>query len=84
MRWLTPLEAGLLPSVREASFRQVPVTSRCSSGRAPRQEKGLRGNVAWVGSKDQLAGGLRTSLILAETQPRGHSLAVSNYDKWHG
>lgn len=43
-----------------------------------------RGNVPWVGSKDQLAGGLWTSLILAETQPRGHSLAVSNYDKWHG
>lgn len=43
-----------------------------------------RGNVLWVGSKDQLVGGLQTSLILAETQPRGHSLAVSNCDKWHG
>lgn len=57
-------------------------TPRGGQGGAQGQEESSGRKMPGTVSTDQLADGLWTSLILADTQPRGHSLSVSNYDKW--
>lgn len=56
-------------------------TSRGVQGGAQGWEKSSGRKTPGMVSMDQLAHGLRTSPILADTQPCGHSLSVSNYDK---
>lgn len=65
-----------------AGSGQVAGTSRGGQGRAQGWEKSSGRKVPWLVSEGQLAGELWMSPILADTQPHGHSLSVSNYDKW--
>lgn len=84
--WLSPLGAGQVHRVPggKASLAgggQVAGASGEDEGGAQGPESSGR-EASWTVSEDQLAGGLWMSPILADTQPRGHSLSVSNYDKW--
>lgn len=80
--WLPPLEA-VCSVPGGAANRQVVAGGR-HIGWAQGWEESEGRTAPWMVSEDQLASGLRMSPILADTQPCGHSLAVSNYDKWHG
>ena len=61
--------------------RQAGACMGGQGGAQGREESSGR-KVPWTLSTNQLAGGLRVSPALADTQPRGRSLSVSNYDKW--
>lgn len=73
---------GGKPAGRQAGGEQGAGTSRDGQGGAQGWEKSAARNTPWTVSEDQLAGLLWMNPILADTQPRGHSLSVSNDDKW--
>lgn len=61
---------------------QLAGTGRDGQGGALGREQGSGRKWPRLIPTSQLAGGLWLSPILADTQLHGHSLSVSNYDKW--
>lgn len=80
--WLPPL--GVVRSVPGGAANRQAVAGGRHIGWAQGWEESEGRTAPWMVSEDQLAGGLRMSPILADARPCGHSLAVSNYDKWRG
>lgn len=80
---LAPSSGGWFQEERHSGRRQVHRGWR-RQGWGVGEESGRKYHEWFLSTEHRLAGGLWASPLLADTQSCGHSLAVSNCDKWHG